>query len=234
MAAVPCSTPGEAVVPGGAQNPAAVNITIPADCTCVVLFWTTLNYSSGLGGIASVTLDGNAPTDAYELNHAPTYKVATGIAAWYSPATGTKALDIAWDQLPEEGPTCGVAYIKDGAFSVAASGLQHTENADACSTTLNGIASGHLVLKYDQKFGTTAPSLSSSWTNILTTTNGVNQAARLSYISATGTSQVCDSENEDFSTIAAIAFAPSGGAAAGAIPPGLLLRARSLQHLLVR
>jgi hypothetical protein len=69
--------------------------------------------------------------------------------------------------------------------------------------------SGDLVLKFDARYSV-VPALSGGWTNAQTTTN-VDEGARLSYISASGTTVVCDSEDENYSALVAISIPEGAG-----------------------
>jgi hypothetical protein len=214
MPATFCTPVGETITLSTAQDPAAVNITIPSDCAAVYLFWSAYFGSSNNGAtISSVTLNGQNPAESQNLpQNSSIVGTATGFAAWYSPATGSQSLDIAWTAAPVEGPLCIVCYVKGGTLAVRAYGLAHGYQSNPVSTTLTGLSVDDLVIKLDQRYENITtpnyPPLSSGWTNLLTQFNNTEHG-RLSYIYATGSSQVCDSENENYSTVAAIAIAPA-------------------------
>lgn len=208
-----------AVTWASGANPAGQSISIPSDATAVCMFWSF--YSGGTAGLglSSATLGGASPSQTYESPTGSSDQSGTGVACWYSPSTGSQTLDPAWDGAPEEGATTIVAFIKDGDTS-------SWRDADAAGGSGTGAVSvtlttspGDLVLKYDQRYGTGdaspagLPSLSSGWTNGQTQSNVNNEYSRLSYISAAGATQVCDSEIEYYSTIVAIAIpaASEGG-----------------------
>lgn len=202
MAATLTGTPTAVIWASGA-DPAGQSITIPADATAVYMFWSFWNATSG-SGLSSATLAGNAPAQTQE-KATNGDEPATGVAVWPNPAIGSQTLDVAWDASPTEGPTTIVAYVKDGDTGA-------WRDADSASNTLTTptsvtltTVSGDLVIKHDQKFGNTPPGTSVSWTSAQTQTNN-NESARLSHIGATGANQVCDSENEDFSSIVAISI----------------------------
>ena len=226
MAAVPTGTPVAVVWASGA-SPAAQNITIPSDATAVYMFWAGFFD----GGPASVTLNGAAPSQAFEVPGSVSGPLTgTGVLAWYSPATGTRSLAVTWDNAPSEGAVCIVAYVKDGDTTAWRDADGDTDELSVpVSATLTTVA-GDLVFKFDQKYGGT-PSLSSGWTNGQTTSNN-GEGARLSYISASGTTQVCNSEDEDFSTIVCVAIpAGAGGGATSYVPPSFKRRLMSLLQL---
>lgn len=212
MAAVLTGTPVAVTWAAGA-NPAGQSITIPSDATAVYMFWSFYTSADG-NGLASVTLAGNAPAQTFETPTAAVDQTGTGVAAWYNPATGSQTLDPAWDAAPEEGSTCVVVFVKDGDTAAwRDADADNQDSTTACSVTLTTV-SGDLVLKFDQRFsGTTPPSLSSGWTNGQTQNNN-SESARLSYISATGTTQVCASEDDNYSSVCAISIP---AAATGAI-----------------
>lgn len=192
-----------AIIWAGGANPAAQNVTIPADANFVAMFWSYWENTTG-DGLASVTLGGVSPSGTVEIGTTTAGGVATGVAWWINPSTGTQSLDPAWDVGPAEGSTTIVVFVKNAA-SVRDSDAAHDTSTNPVSVTLTTV-SGDLVIKYDQKFGGTAPSLSASWTSGGTTTNN-SESARLSYITASGASTVCNSEDEDFSSISAISIA---------------------------
>lgn len=206
MAATTTGTPAVVVWAAGI-NPAAQNITVPADCTAVYAFWSF--YTNSNVALASITLDGNAPDQSVEfpVNIGPGSS-ATGLAVWYNPATGTRSLDVAWDAVPAEGPTTIVAFVKDGDTTAwRDADATATASSTDCSVTLT-TESGDLVLKYDQKYQA-IPANTSGWTSLQTQSVNNDEGARLASIVATGTTQVCPSEGENFSSIAAVAI-PAG------------------------
>lgn len=213
MAAVLTGTPVAVTWAAGA-NPAGQSITIPADATAAYMFWSFYTSADG-NGLSNVTLAGNAPAQTFETPTAATDQTGTGVAAWYNPPTGSQTLDPAWDAAPEEGATCIVVFTKDGDTSAwRDADADNQDSTTACSVTLTTV-SGDLVLKFDQRFGT-VPSLTSGWTNGQTTTNN-GEGARLSYISAAGTTQVCASEDDNYSSVCAVSIP----AAAGGTPVGM-------------
>lgn len=208
MAAVLTGTPVAITWASGA-NPAGQSITIPSDATAVVMcaaFWASTQPS----GLSSATLNGNAPSRNGQLEtgqltgDAP----ATMYAIWDAPATGSRTLDPAWTVSPDEGPTCIVFFVKD--CDVAANWniqLDHDEAGSAVSVSLT-TESGELCIAFDAKEGS-APSNSSGWTSAQTHSNN-SYASRLKYISASGASEVVNSENEAYSGL--IGFAIPAGA----------------------
>jgi hypothetical protein len=213
MAAILTGTPVAVTWAAGA-NPAGQSITIPSDATAVYMFWTYFVAAAG-NGLASATLNGVSPAQTFEVETAPTDQSATGVAVWYNPATGSQTLDPAWDASPTEGSTCIVFFVKDGDTAAwRDADAANEQGTNACSVTLTTV-SGDLVLKFDQRFDVaeTVPSLSAGWTNGQTHGN-VDEGARGSYISASGSTQVCNSEDEEYSTIVAVSI-PSGAPAPG-------------------
>lgn len=193
-------------------DPAGQSVTVPADATAVYWAWALDGVDANGHGLASVTLGGNAPDETFEIPTAAGFNPATGVAAWYNPPTGSQTLDPAWDIAPVEGPTSIVAFVKGGDTTAwrNADADQDTD-ANAVSVTLTTVA-GDLVIKFDQRFDSNEnpPSLTSGWTNGATGGN-VDEGCRLSYISAAGTTQVCASEDESYSSIVAISI-PAGAA----------------------
>lgn len=205
MAATLTGTP-VAVVWASGSNPAGQSITIPADATAVYMFWTYYTSADG-NGLSSVTLNSVSPDQTFEIPTAATDQGGTGVAVWYNPATGSQTLDPAWDASPTEGPVAIVAFVKDGDTTAwRDADADNQDGSTACSVTLTTV-SGDLVLKFDQRYDTSnnPPSLSSGWTNGATTDNN-SEHARLSYISATGTTQACNSEDEAYSTVVAVSI----------------------------
>ena len=215
MAATLTGTP-EVVTWASGSNPAGQSITIPGDATAVYMFWTWWRNATG-EGLASVTLGGASPDETFELptNVSPAFDaVATGVAAWYNPSTGTQTLDPAWDGTPADGPTTIVAYVTGGdTTGWRDADADHDTSSTAVTVTLTTVA-GDLVIKYDQRYSaSTPPNLSTGWSSGQTDSNN-NESVRLSYISATGTTQVCNSENEEYSSIVAISIPTAAGGAA--------------------
>jgi hypothetical protein len=211
MAAVLTGTP-VAVAWGTSANPAAQNITIPADCTAVFMFWAFDGINADGETLSTATLASASASQSFSITTLTGYYCATGVSAWYNPPTGTQSLDVAWTTAPTEGPVCVVVFVKDGdTTSWRDADADHDINANAVSVTLTTV-SGDLVLKFDQRYdaGGNVPALSAAWANGQTQTGQASENARLSYISATGTTQVCNSEDEDYSSLVAISIGPAG------------------------
>lgn len=209
MAAVLTGTP-TAVVWAAGINPAAQNITIPADATAVYMFWAFDGVDANGHGLASATLNSASPSQTFETPTVSGFFPATGVAAWYNPSTGTQSLDVAWDIAPVEGPVCIVAYVKDGdTTSWRDADAASATGSTAVSVTLTTV-SGDLCLKFDQRYDPSEnPPITAGagWTSAQTTGN-VDEGARFAYISATGTTQACPSEDESYSSICAISIGP--------------------------
>jgi hypothetical protein len=191
-------------------NPAGQSVTIPSDATAVYVFWGfDVGSPAGLG-MASCTLAGASANETIESAFEATSPIG-GLRIFYNPPTGSQTLDVAWDVAPDYGPTTIVAFVKDGNTSAARDIDANVAAAGNANTVTLTTESGDLVLKYDQHYDTdeVAPALSASWTNAQTTGN-LDEAARLSYISASGTTQVCDSENESYSLVVAVAISAGG------------------------
>jgi hypothetical protein len=213
MAAVLTGTPVAVTWASGA-NPAGQSITIPSDATAVYMFWAYYTSADG-NGLSTVTLNGANPSQTFEIPTAATDQTGTGVAAWYNPTTGSQTLDPAWDAAPEEGSTCIVAFVKDGDTTAWRDADADNQDASAAASVTLTTVSGDLVIKFDQRFGT-APALSSGWTNGQTTTNN-GEGARLSYISATGTTQVCASEDDNYSSVCAISIPAAAAGSTGTL-----------------
>jgi hypothetical protein len=220
MAAVLTGTP-VAIVWAAGIDPAGQSVTIPSDATAVYMMWTFYHGTAG-HGLASVTLNGNAPSQTFEIPTAAGDQTATGVAVWYNPATGSQTLNPAWDAAPAEGPTTTVTFVKDGDLTAWRDADAANETTTtACTVTLTTV-SGDLVLKHDQRYeaGGTPPVRSVGWTDGVTQSNN-SENARLSYISATGATQACNSEDEAYSTVVAVSI-PAGGGGGGTTPKGPL------------
>lgn len=212
MAAALTGTPTAIVWASGA-TPAAQNVTIPADATAVYLFGDY--YSDGAGTLATATLAGAGSDQLFEVAQNANGST-TWVAAFYNPPTGSQALQVTFDDSPTEGPISIVAYVTGGDTTAwrDADGAVNTSVAGTTtlSVTLTTVA-GDLVIKLDGKFGGTPPTTSAGWTSAQTQTNN-SHSSRLSTISATGTTQVAASEDEDYSALVAISIpaAAAGGA----------------------
>lgn len=211
MAAVLTGTPTAIVWAAGA-NPAGQSITIPTDCTAVYFFWTFYNSAAG-NGLTSVTLNGASPNQSYEIPTATGDQVATGVSVWYNPPTGSQTLDPAWDAAPAEGPTTIVAYVKDGNTTSWTAAIAANETGTTAVSASLTTVSGDLVLVYDQKYNATPSAQGGSYTSQQTTLNA-SEGARLSSISASGSSLTINSVGPDYSSILGVSI-PAGGGGGG-------------------
>lgn len=225
MAAVLTGTP-VALAWGASADPAGQSVTIPADCTAVYFFWGY--YFNGTGhGILSATLNGISFAQTLEVS-GTTLANAGGVVVWYNPATGVQTLDPAWDALPDSrGAFSFVVFVKDGDTTAwrDAQG-QAKDLSTAVSVTLT-TSSGDLVIKNDERDTTPPPSLSAGWTN--GNTNSGNYFERVSYISATGSTQICDAEDESGSTLIAVSI-PAGASvspAGSGLPPNKIYQRKN-------
>jgi hypothetical protein len=191
-----------AIVWAAGADPAAQNITIPSDCTAVYVFWHYYSVTAA-AALASMTLNGAAASEQVELANDGN-STGVGLSIWYNPPTGVQSLNPAWDAAPDEGAVSTVAFVKDGDTTAARDiDTAHNTGTTATSVTLTTLA-GDLVLKSDESHGL-VPSLSAGWSNGVTQFNN-GMGCRLSYISAVGATQVCDSEDEDHASLVAVSI----------------------------
>lgn len=237
MAAELTGTP-TAISWGTSASPTAQNISIPADATAVYAFAS--GYRETGNNLPSFTLAGASPAEQFGLNGDPGQLKAGRVAAWYNPSTGTQSLAITWPTAQDFNPNCIVAYVRGGdttAWRDADGG--NTEGTTAISVTLTTV-SGDLVLKFDVRANaTTAPSLSAGWTNAQTQVSIGNDSARLSSISASGATQVCNAEDEFYSLMLAVAIpaapvaaSPPFGSGSRNLLTGRLPHLRMSEHVL--
>ena len=188
-------------------SPATQDITIPADCTAVYMFWSYWRDATGYG-LSTVTLETVAPDENFDEKLGADYLTATGVCVWYNPGTGSgQTVDISWDGAPSEGPTCLFVYVKGGNLTAArdidSSAGQSTNDI---TVTIDSNATD-LVLKYDERWhADTPPSLSGGWTNIATGGNNSEQFRCSSCNSPGAATTICNCEDEAYSSIVGISI----------------------------
>jgi len=194
-------------------NPAAQNISIPADATAVYLFWGY--WDNNTTNIASATLNSNNPSQSGGIAGAGNI-TASGVAAWYNPATGTQSLDVAWTHAPSFGPTSFVVYVKGGDTTAwrDIDFASNTGSDGAPGVTLTTQA-GDLVLRNESYlYPSGPPANASGWTSINTQENN-SVGSRVARIAATGTSQAVTAESNYYTVIVGLSIpAAAGGATA--------------------
>lgn len=195
-------------------TPAAQNVTIPGDCTAVYVFtgwWTSANGST----ITGLTLNGANADQTIELAtvNSGGEKTGGGWRVFYNPATGSRALQITFSAAPEFGPTTQVVFVLGGDTTAwrdadAAAGISD----DPASVTID-TAVGDLVLKGEANLfaGTT---LQSGFTSAQTQSNN-SADSRTSYLTAAGTSQMCEVVDPSYGLVAAISIPASSGSVTG-------------------
>lgn len=107
----PIRTGSIVTIQDGAQNPAAQNITVPADATLAIVAAAYFNSTTGTD-FSTLTLNGVAFTQIAAQNSQTDVGYAT---MWYlaNPATGTQSFDWAWSNVPSLGATIFVVFYKD-------------------------------------------------------------------------------------------------------------------------
>jgi hypothetical protein len=183
-------------------------ITIPATCTAVYFFWSYFNSTSGQG-LASATVNSASPDQTGEVATAGGNLSAAGVAAWYSPSTGSQAYSFSFDAARTEGPTRVFVYVKDGDTTAwRDQDAAANSSTNAVSVTLT-TQSGDLVLMADQHFSDTAPGTPPSFTSAGVQEAQNGESVKVSYITASGSTQACDAQNENYTTVVAISI-PAG------------------------
>jgi len=200
----------EIVTYGTGTDPAPVNITPPANCNAVVIMWSYLHFTGA--GVSTMTLDSNSFNESFEGTWASGNRNG-GVHVFHSPATGSAiSLDVTWDTAPQEGPTVTAVYIEDyDQTGYRDADGANTAGAAACSVTLTTV-SGDIVIKHDSNDTDLGiPALSSGWADLENGNGPQSEDYRTSTITATGSTEVCDSETESYSQIIAIAIKDGSG-----------------------
>lgn len=202
---------------GVAAHPEPVEIEISEGEDTVVVGWGQYAYEE-ISSIVSASLGGAPPDAIVEILDPHEDACATGFIVWFGRSAGIYELDIEWsvpgsgyENMYESRAVC-VAFVS-GANAVRDSEAipDGPEDSTPKSVTL-GTAPGDLVLKMDFADNDTPPGLSAGWSTV--DTGGGDSCYRMSYITASGASTVCDAENEVWTSLAAVALygaAPSGG-----------------------
>lgn len=211
MAVTVTGTPLAVTWAAGA-DPAGQSITIPSDATAVYVLWQYYVTSGSGWGLSTATLNSDSPDESFEITgDSVTEFGATGVAAWYNPSTGSQTLDVSWDSAPTEGPITIVYYTKGGDTTAwTDADADANTHAVAVSVTLT-TDTDELVIKLDTRFDDpdeTPPSNTGGWTSGATQGNG-QQGARAAHITPSGSTQVCPSEDESYSTIVAVSIPPA-------------------------
>jgi hypothetical protein len=214
MAATLTGTP-TAINWGSGTSPTPQDVTVPADATAVYFFWWYYS-GEGLEALTSVTLGGTAVSQSFSIPRAG-FTGACGVSAWYSHATGTQSVAPTFaDTVGSIGPGSFVAYVKDGDVTAwRDADAAHADGGTAVTVTLTSV-SGDLVLKMDGQLTGAVPSTSASWTSAQTQAyNGAS--SKLSYIAASGSTQACDAEDENYSSVVGISIPAAAGSSIAAV-----------------
>lgn len=177
------------------QEPTPQSITIPADCVAVYMFWRY--YSANASGLASVSLNGNAPDENYEQAGADG-RCSHGVVVWYNPATGSQSLGVNWDTNPPYGPTCIVVFVKGCDTSGWLDVDADHQGAAASEITINSNTTD-LVLNFSSQYDS-SPGTQAGFTSQQTHNQNYNYS-RLS---------VCDSPGASTTTVNSIGTNYSG------------------------
>jgi hypothetical protein len=215
------------------STPAAQDVTVAVGSNCAVMFWTYYMNAAG-NGLASVTLGGVAPDFVVEIPTLTPDYIATGMAVWFDPPTNTPlSCVVAWDGTPTEGPTTIFQFLADvDTALVPEAGVNQINGGTQVGVTLDTEVDD-LMLAYDQKYLSPVPALESGYTNLGTVINGV-EYARLRYLYADGATESANTQDTNYSSIAAIAFraAIGGGPAPDVVIDGSRLSSFARQPML--
>lgn len=216
MAAEITGTPA-AVTWGSAQDPTSQNVTVEADASHAFLTWTFWPNTDGMSVTQWPTLNGLSPDENIELARSVGDESATGAHVWRDPPSGTQAVDLSWEDTVGEGPNSFFGCVRGAASALVDIDTNQGAASEAISVTLSGLKSGDLCIKHDMVTASSPPSNTSGWNSLATITNVNLESSRLAWISASGSTQDCPSEDEAWSTIVAFAFTagmtgvPGGG-----------------------
>ena len=107
----PIRTGSITLIQSSDQNPAAQNISVPADATLCLVAAGYFNAATGMD-FTTLTLNGAAFTPIGAQNNTTEVGYAT-LWVLANPATGTQALDWAWSSSPSLGANIFVVFYKD-------------------------------------------------------------------------------------------------------------------------
>ena len=195
-------TPAEIVWASGG-SPAAQNITPPAGTKLVCVQWS-FYVGTNDSSVSAITLDGNAPDQIFQINTVTPDNIATGVAIWKNPPTGSPIpLSIAFTTGPTEGPITTVTYLarcatggwRDADAAHVNGATQQTINVDTKPEDL--------VLVLDQKYLSPLPANEAGYTSLRTLSN-VQEFARLRFIIADDLSMAASTQDTNYSSIVGV------------------------------
>ena len=194
-------------------NPAAVNATIPVGCNNVIM--TGGVYEGAGNGIASQTLGGNNPTRSFEdTTSGDGFPFAAQWVGADFPGTGTRALDLAFDDNPNNGPNVCLWYFDNDDDWRDADGDAPGGSTNA-TATLTSTATDFFC-GMDDHYDTTAAANPAGWTSRATQDNRDGMSARFRSLDAPGaTTSTIDSEDDYYSIVCGVTVPiPSSGISA--------------------
>lgn len=200
----PIGTPQQIVWEAGA-TPAPQNVTVPAGASAAYIWGAFDGVNSDTDGIATLTLGGSSYNKIFAIPTSTSFESAIWVAEFLSPPSGSQEVEATFTTAPVEGSVCAVCFVENGG-SWDDADADHATEGNAVSVTL-ATDVDRLIIKFDQRYdpAENPPALSSGWTNLLTGGNN-DEGFRLSYIVATGATQVCNSEDEAYSAVVAISI----------------------------
>ena len=195
------------------SNPASQNLTVPSSNKATVV--AISGYSGSGWAVSSLTLDSNAPANFFSFT-GDSLKVGAYIAVWFDVASGTRALDPAFNSAPSEGPLCQICYIgADGTLSfIDADAIAETDTTTASITLTSN--TGDFVLAHAQKFGS-APTHNGTDVSGGSQSNA-DEFGQLFTLTAGASSTTATAAN-NYSSVSGIVLRESGGGGGGAFGP---------------
>ena len=202
-------------------------VTIDADADAAIFVWGGFNGSAS-NNAPTATLNSASPDESFSYDKSSSTDANDCyIAVWYNPPSGSQTLAYTLSGALTYGPSASLIQLSgvdtNGWRDADADSNASAGGGDAVSVTLT-TETDDFVLKHDFSDlpGAGNPSLSSGWTDTAGLQSNDTFQARTSYITATGSTQVCDSEDESFAGIVAASFfEASSGAITGSGTPAL-------------
>lgn len=211
------------------SNPGAQNITVPADATGVLVFFSWWgNFSDRLlNSLTASFVSGGFTIRQLAASNAGAGKIGVGVAYGRVTATGEQTITPVWDWGTDAGPTTTLVFYKD--IPPTGDWVRQTGSGDTNprvwqDTTGSSLPSGTIpsttedeVLAFDSAGGSNIPGNPSGWTSIIThARNGI--ASRLRRANSPGASTTSTSSQlAGYATLAmASVMGVSGGG--GSVP----------------